>query len=42
VRGDAQMHVPLPDILPETSLLHPLIPAAGSRLSHMRRGASVS
>ena len=42
MRGEAQMHVPLPDTLPETSLLHPLTPAAGSRLSHMRCGDSVS
>lgn len=36
------MHVPVPEVLPETILLHPLTPAAGSRLSHMRRGAPVS
>jgi len=42
VRGETQMHGPLPYTLPETSLLHPLTPAAGSRLSHSLRGASVS
>ena len=42
MKGEAQMQVPLPCMLPETSLLHPLTPAAESRLSHMRRGAPVS